>query len=71
MSAMATHGSCPSPPPASKSRLSRVVVTNTLPISDEKHIEKLQVLSVAKLIADAIDAVFTSRPTSRWTSPTS
>ncbi len=35
-----------------------MVVTNTLPISDEKRIEKLQVLSVAKLIADAIDAVF-------------
>ncbi len=34
------------------------MVTNTLPISDEKRIEKLQVLSVAKLIADAIDAVF-------------
>jgi ribose-phosphate pyrophosphokinase len=41
-----------------KCPLSRVVVTNTLPISEEKRIDKLQVLTVAKLIADAIDAVF-------------
>ena len=57
---MATHGvlSDPAIQRLEKSPLSRVVVTNTLPISDEKRIEKLQVLSVAKLIADAIDAVF-------------
>ena len=41
-----------------KSRLSRVVVTNTLPIPEDRRIAKLEVLSVAKLIADAIDAVF-------------
>src|SRR5579863_5236620 len=60
ISAMATHGvlSDPATQRLEKSPLSRVVVTNTLPISDDKHIEKLQVLSVAKLIADAIDAVF-------------
>ena len=41
-----------------KSAISRVVVTNTLPIPEDRRIEKLEVLSVAKLIADAIDAVF-------------
>jgi ribose-phosphate pyrophosphokinase len=35
-----------------------VVVTNTVPIPDEKHFGKLKVLSVAPLIADALRAVF-------------
>ncbi len=58
--AMATHGvlSDPALERLEKSPLSRVVVTNTLPIPEERRIEKLEVLSVAKLIADAIDAVF-------------
>ncbi|HUC38173.1 MAG TPA: ribose-phosphate diphosphokinase [Acidimicrobiales bacterium] len=58
--AMATHGvlSDPALERLEKSQLSRVVVTDTLPIPAERRIEKLEVLSVAKLIADAIDAVF-------------
>jgi ribose-phosphate pyrophosphokinase len=58
--AMATHGvlSDPALERLEKSRLSRVVVTNTLPIPEDRRIAKLEVLSVAKLIADAIDAVF-------------
>jgi ribose-phosphate pyrophosphokinase len=58
--AMATHGvlSDPALERLDKSPLSRVVLTNTLPIPDDRRIEKLRVLSVAKLIADAIDAVF-------------
>jgi len=58
--AMATHGvlSDPALERLDKSPLSRVVVTNTLPVPDDRRIEKMQVLSVAKLIADAIDAVF-------------
>lgn len=40
------------------SKLSKVVVTNTLPIGSEKQFDKLEVLSVAPLIADAIRAVF-------------
>jgi len=58
--AMATHGvlSDPALERLEKSQLSRVVLTNTLPIPEDRRIEKLQVLSVAKLIADAIDAVF-------------
>jgi ribose-phosphate pyrophosphokinase len=58
--AMATHGvlSDPALERLEKSPLSRVVVTNTLPIPAERRIDKLEILSVAKLIADAIDAVF-------------
>jgi len=58
--AMATHGvlSDPALERLEKSPLSRVVVTNTLPVPEDRRIEKLEVLSVAKLIADTIDAVF-------------
>jgi ribose-phosphate pyrophosphokinase len=40
------------------SQIARVVATNTLPIPPEKQFDKLEVLSVAGIIADAIDAVF-------------
>ena len=33
-------------------------MTDTLPLTDDKLIDKLEVLSVAGLVADAIDAVF-------------
>ncbi|MHB1891527.1 MAG: ribose-phosphate diphosphokinase, partial [Acidimicrobiales bacterium] len=58
--AMATHAvlSDPALQRLDKSALTRVVVTNTLPIPEERRIAKLEVLSVAKVIADAIDAVF-------------
>ena len=35
-----------------------VVVTNTMPIPEEKRFGKLKVLSIAPLIADALRAVF-------------
>ncbi len=35
-----------------------VVVTNTVPIADEKRFDSLRVLSIAPLLAEAIDAVF-------------
>ncbi len=38
--------------------LSRVIVTNTLPIPPEHRLDKLEVISIARIIADAIDAVF-------------
>ncbi|MGB8860237.1 MAG: ribose-phosphate diphosphokinase, partial [Ilumatobacteraceae bacterium] len=41
-----------------KSVIKRVVVTNTLPLAPEKQIEKIEVLSIAPLIADALSAVF-------------
>lgn len=58
--AAATHGvlSGPAVERLENSVLDRVIVTNTLPISESKHFDKLEVLSVAAIIADAIDAVF-------------
>ncbi len=58
--AMATHGILSDPALArlEKSPLARVIITNTLPLPEDRRIEKLEVLSVAKIIADAIDAVF-------------
>jgi len=58
--AMATHAllSDPAVERLDKAPISRVVVTNTLPIPEERRLDKLHVVSVAGLIADAIDAVF-------------
>ncbi len=38
--------------------IKQLVVTNTLPIPDEKRMEKLTVLSIAPIIASALEAVF-------------
>ena len=38
--------------------LAEVVVTNTVPVPDEKRIDKIVVLSIAHIVADAIRAVF-------------
>jgi ribose-phosphate pyrophosphokinase len=38
--------------------INEVVVTNTLPIPEEKRIEKLTVLSIAPIVASALQAVF-------------
>ena len=57
----ATHGIL-SPPAAERlqeSRISEVIVTNTLPIPAERQFEKLTVLSIAPLLAKAIYEVFT------------
>jgi ribose-phosphate pyrophosphokinase len=40
------------------SRISEVVLTNTLPIPQESRFDKLTVLSIAPLIARAINEVF-------------
>jgi ribose-phosphate pyrophosphokinase len=58
--AAATHGvlSGPAIDRLKNSVISKVVVTNTLPLPPEKQIDKIVVLSVAPVIADAIDAVF-------------
>jgi ribose-phosphate pyrophosphokinase len=58
--AMATHAvlSDPATDRLKNSVISRVVVTDTLPLPPERQIDKLEVLSVAKIIADALDAVF-------------
>jgi ribose-phosphate pyrophosphokinase len=58
--AMATHAilSDPAADRLKASTISKVVVTDTLPIPESRVIDKLEVLSVAKVIADAVDAVF-------------
>ncbi|QQS26452.1 MAG: ribose-phosphate diphosphokinase [Actinomycetota bacterium] len=58
--ALATHGvlSGPAVDRLKNSRIDRVVLTNTVPLPPEKQIDKIEVLSVAKIIADALAAVF-------------
>jgi ribose-phosphate pyrophosphokinase len=56
----ATHGvlSGPAVDRLKNSRVSEVVVTNTLPIEDTRRFDKLTVLSIAPLLARAISEVF-------------
>jgi ribose-phosphate pyrophosphokinase len=56
----ATHGvlSGPAIDILKNSRISEVVVTNTLPIAQEQLFDKLTVLSIAPLLARAIREVF-------------
>lgn len=56
----ATHGlfSGPAVDRLKNAPVREVIVTNTLPIPDEKQFDSLRVLSIAPLIAEAIDAVF-------------
>jgi ribose-phosphate pyrophosphokinase len=57
---MATHGvlSGPAVDRLKNSPIRRVVLTNTLPLPPEKEIDKIEVLSIAPIIADALAAVF-------------
>ncbi|TYP86220.1 ribose-phosphate diphosphokinase [Blastococcus xanthinilyticus] len=56
----ATHGvlSGPAAERLSNSKVSEVIVTNTLPIEPARQFDKLTVLSIAPLVARAIKAVF-------------
>lgn len=58
--AATTHGvfSGPAIDRLKNSVIEKIVVTNTLPLPPEKQLDKIEVLSVASIIADAIDAVF-------------
>ena len=58
--AMATHAvlSGPAVDRLKNSKIDRVVVTNTLPLGEDKRFDKVEVLSVARIIADALAAVF-------------
>jgi ribose-phosphate pyrophosphokinase len=58
--AAATHGvlSGPEIDNLKNSRISEVVITNTLPVPHEKQFDKLTVLSIAPLLARAINEVF-------------
>jgi ribose-phosphate pyrophosphokinase len=58
--ALATHGifAGPAIDRIKNSAISRVVVTDTVPLADDCRIDKIEVLSVAGIIADALEAVF-------------
>ena len=47
------------------SALSKIVVLDTIELSDEKRIEKIEQISVAPLFADAIERVYTDLPVSK------
>lgn len=57
--AAATHAvtSGPAIDRLKESLIETVIVTNTIPLSDEKRISKLKVLSVAKLLGEAIKSI--------------
>ncbi len=56
----ATHGllSDPAVDRLKNAPVREVVVTNTVPVPSEKQFDNLRVLSVAEVVADALDAVF-------------
>ncbi|WP_046468994.1 ribose-phosphate diphosphokinase [Allosalinactinospora lopnorensis] len=58
--AAATHGvlSGPAPERLQKSQISEVVITNSLPVAEERRFDKLTQLSIAPLLARAISEVF-------------
>lgn len=58
--AATTHGvfSEPAIDRLKNSCIEKIVVTDTLPLPPEKQMDKIEVLSVANIIADAVDAVF-------------
>jgi ribose-phosphate pyrophosphokinase len=57
----ATHGifSDPAKQRMSESRISKVLVTDSLPIPEDRKFDKLEILSIAPLLATAINEVFT------------
>ncbi|MBT8208885.1 MAG: ribose-phosphate diphosphokinase [Acidimicrobiia bacterium] len=60
--ALATHGIL-SPPAVDRLKnapIEEVVITNTLPVPDDaRHLDKLRVLSIASVLADTMQAIFT------------
>jgi ribose-phosphate pyrophosphokinase len=60
VTAAATHGvfSGPAIDRLKNAPIDEVVITNTLPLPEEKRLDKIVVLSVAAILADAIRAVF-------------
>jgi len=67
----ATHGilSEPARDRLQQSRISEVVVTDTLPIPEERQFDKLTVLSIAPLLAKAINEVFTDGSVTKMFEP--
>jgi len=67
----ATHGilSDPARDRLQQSNISEVVVTDTLPIPEERQFEKLTVLSIAPVLAQAINEVFTDGSVTKMFEP--
>ncbi|MEX1210215.1 MAG: ribose-phosphate diphosphokinase [Candidatus Nanopelagicales bacterium] len=63
----ATHGilSEPAAQRLQESRISEVIVTNTLPIPSDRQFDKLTILSIAPLLAQAVYEVFTDGSVTR------
>ena len=68
---LATHGvlSDPATERIKNSRITEVVVTDTLPIPSERRSDKLTILSIAPLIAKAINEVFTDGSVTSLSAP--
>jgi len=64
--AAATHGllSGPAIDRIKNSPITKVVLTNTLPLPPEKQIDKIEILSIAGVLAETIDAVFEDKSVS-------
>ena len=64
--AMATHGvlSDPALDRLKNSVITKVVITDTLPLAPDRHMDKIEVLSVATIIGEALRAVFEDRSVS-------
>ena len=64
--ACATHGvlSGPAIERVQNSPIKELVITDTIPLSPEKQIDKIKVLSVAPIFAEAIDRIYEDLPVS-------
>jgi ribose-phosphate pyrophosphokinase len=58
--AACTHGvlSGPAIDRLESSPIAKLAITNTVPLGSDKQIDKIEVLSIARIVADALDAVF-------------
>jgi ribose-phosphate pyrophosphokinase len=65
--AMCTHPvlSDPAIDRLKNSKITRVVVCDTLPLPPEKQIDKIEVVSIARVVADCINAVFSDQSVSK------
>jgi len=65
--AAATHGilSGPAIQRLEESEFEKVIITNTIPLGDEKRLSKIQVLSVAPLLSEAIKSIHEETSVSR------
>ena len=64
--ACATHGvlSGPAIERVQNSPIKELVITDTIPLPPEKQIDKIKVLSVAPIFAEAIDRIYEDLPVS-------